>query len=78
MKNTDKKGGSRRWFMSALFSGQTEKLISIEENPEMIKMLTPDGKLVEVNKAVFEKASSGQKASNADIYDWMKNPSKDK
>lgn len=40
-------------------------------------MLTPDGKLVEVDKAIYEKAVQKKKASNKEIFDWMKNPSKD-
>jgi len=40
-------------------------------------MLTADGKLVEVDKAIFEKASKKQKATNKEIYNWMENPSKE-
>ena len=67
----DKKNGqkSRRQFFSSFFSDPPKK--------EKIKMLTPDGKLVEVDKAVFEEAARKKKASNKDIYNWMKNPSKD-
>ena len=72
-KNENEK--NRRWFLSLLSgkSGSSEK-----EKPAMVKMLTADGKLVEVDKAIFDKATNRQKASNKDIYDWMKNPSKDK
>lgn len=63
---------SRRKFFS-LFLSATENA----EKPEMLKMLTPDGKLVEVDKKVFEAAAKNQKASNKEIYDWMNNPSKD-
>jgi len=67
----DKKNGqkSRRQFFSSFFSDPPKK--------KKIKMLTPDGKLVEVDKAVFEEAAGKKKASNKDIYNWMKNPSKD-
>ena len=67
----DKKNGqkSRRKFFSSFFSSSSKT--------EKIKMLTPDGKLVEVDKAVFEEAARKKKASNKDIYNWMKNPSKD-
>ena len=64
---------SRRNFFSLLLPG-SEKAA----NPEMVKMLTPDGKLVEVEKAILDKAVNRMKASNKDIYEWMKNPSKDK
>ena len=40
-------------------------------------MLTPDGKLVEVDKDVIDASVNRQKASSQDIYNWMENPSKD-
>jgi hypothetical protein len=45
--------------------------------PEMVKMLTADGKLVEIEKPVLEEATKKQKATNKEIFDWMKNPSKE-
>jgi hypothetical protein len=65
-KPTDK---SRRWFL-------TGGLLDAEKK-QMVKMLTPDGKLVEVDKSVLEAASKKQKSTNKEIYDWMKNPSKE-
>jgi hypothetical protein len=41
----------------------------------MVKMLTADGKLVEVDKTVLDAAEK-QKVSNKEILAWMKNPSK--
>lgn len=69
--NTNKDLKSRRWFLS-LFSAPEKKT----EKPEMVKMLTPDGKLVEIERSILEKASTKQRSSNKDIYDWMQNPSK--
>jgi len=69
-KKTEDK--SRRWFLS-LFTETDNK----EAKPGMVKMLTADGKLVEIDKAVLEAASKKQKSSNKEIYDWMKNPSKE-
>ena len=66
MGDSSKKTGSRRWFFSRM----------VNEKPEKVKMLTADGKLVEVDKAILEKAVKNKKASNKDIYTWMKNPSK--
>ncbi len=43
---------------------------------EMVKMLTADGKLVEIEKSVLEAATKKQKSSNKEIYNWMNNPSK--
>ena len=39
-------------------------------------MLTADGKLIEVDKAIFDLIAKKQKATNKDIFDWMENPSK--
>jgi hypothetical protein len=69
-KKTDLK--SRRWFLSLLTTADKKV-----ENTEKVKMLTADGKLVEVNRFVLEAASKKQKSSNKEIYDWMENPSKD-
>jgi hypothetical protein len=64
--NKNETNRSRRWFLTGgLFS----------PNKEKIKMLTADGKLVEVDKAVIEAAAK-QKAGNKEILEWMKNPSK--
>jgi hypothetical protein len=64
-KKTDTK--SRRWFLSFGTADAPPK--------EKVKMLTADGKLVEVDKAVID-AASGDKVSNKEILQWMKNPSK--
>lgn len=66
---TDK---NRRWFLS-LFTASEKK----SGNPEMVKMLTADGKLVQVNKTVLEAVSKNKKSTNKEIFDWMENPSKD-
>ncbi len=60
---------SRRKFLSLFFPPAAEK-------SGKVKMLTADGKLVEIDKDVLEKASKKQKASNEEILHWMKNPSK--
>ena len=59
---------SRRDFFSILFS---------KKKTDKIKMLTADGKLVEVDKSLYEQLMKNKKASNKEIYDWMKNPCKD-
>ncbi len=40
-----------------------------EDSGETVKMLTPDGKLVEVKKAVLEKAKK-KKVTNQEILAW--------
>lgn len=62
---------SRRSFFSLLM-GEKDNTTK----PEMIKMLTAEGKLVEVDKAVLDEVAKKHKATNKEIYDWMKNPSK--
>jgi hypothetical protein len=56
---------SRRSFFTSFLNSKKEK----------VKMLTPDGKLVEVDKAVLDAASK-QKVNNTEILQWMNNPSK--
>lgn len=60
---------SRRWFVSG-------GLLDTGDKKEMVKMLTADGKIVEIEKAVLDAASKKQKSSNEEIYQWMDNPSK--
>jgi len=67
---------SRRWFLS-LFTPKEHPKDSNPVKPEMVKMLTAEGKLVEIDKAVFDAATKKQKSTNKEIYDWMKNPSKE-
>lgn len=69
--NNQNSNKSRRWFLSLFVNSNEEKAPA-----EKVKMLTADGKLVEVDKTVYE-AASRQKADNKMILDWMKNPSKD-
>ncbi len=64
--------GDRRWFLSLFSAADSQPAKSGK-----IKMLTADGKLVEVDKAVVEAASRKQKSTNKEIFDWMDNPSKD-
>jgi hypothetical protein len=75
--NKENHASSRRQFLS-LF-GLVDKASADKETsqPQMVKMLTADGKLVEVDKAIFDKIATKQKATNKEIYDWMNNPSKE-
>jgi hypothetical protein len=68
--NNQSPNKSRRWFL-------TGGLMDKNNGKEMVKMLTADGKLVEIEKSVLEAATKKQKASNKEIYDWMENPSKE-
>lgn len=68
--NKTTKERSRRWFLS-LFTGNKQA-----SKPDMVKMLTADGRLVQVDKTVLEAASKKQRSANREIYEWMQNPSK--
>ncbi len=68
-KTTD---NPRRRFLSLFIPPEGKK-----EKTEMVKMLTAEGKIVEIEKSVWEAATKKQKATNKEIYDWMNNPSKE-
>ncbi len=78
MGNNKQKDRNRRGFLSLLLSGKDNTQATNHDKPEMVKMLTADGKLVEVSKAVLDELTKKQKATNKEIFDWMKNPSKEK
>lgn len=58
---------------SALWGRSTK---SAKDKGKPVKLLTPDGKLVQVDEKILNAARSNKKVSNKEIYDWMKNPSK--
>ena len=63
--NKNETDRSRRSFFAGFLNPKKEK----------VKMLTADGKLVEIDKDVIDAANK-QKVNNAEILRWMKNPSK--
>lgn len=72
MGNSKKPGNrDRRWFLSFLLGAGKD-----ETKPDMVKMLTADGKLVEVERSVLDKAATKKASTNQEIYNWMDNPSK--
>ena len=68
---------NRRGFLRALFlAGAGIGLFSVvkgEKPAEKVKMLTPDGKLVEVNKSAV-KPKADRRALNKEVLDWMNKP----
>ena len=77
--NNKKKGthSRRRFLLLGILSGIVGKAAGQpEEAPpaEKVKMLTPDGQLVEVDKAILKKASNRQKVSIKDILKWRQPP----
>ena len=63
MKN--KKNNNRRDFLK-IFTKPSQCIV---EN-EKIMLLTPDGKLVEVDKQIVMQAKTGSKVSNQEILKW--------
>jgi 2-keto-3-deoxy-galactonokinase len=67
----------RRGFFSSLISGKEKSQAQNQSNSEKVKMLTADGKLVEIDKSLLDEVAKKQKSTNKEIFDWMKNPSKE-
>jgi ABC-type metal ion transport system substrate-binding protein len=59
------------WGTAALASMSVLKYFTNRKNkqPEKIKMLTQDGKLVEVDASLIKK--TGNKITNTTIHDWI-------
>lgn len=72
---TENKKSSRKKFILAgigaigLFG--SFKLLFGKKKKQTLKMLTEDGRLVEVDPAVIKK--NGKKISNQEIHTWVKN-----
>lgn len=75
-KNKKLQDKTRRWFLSFFLRRDDYTVENNLSKPEKIKMLTADGKLVEVDKDVLHAFSKNKKSTNKEIYDWMDNPSK--
>jgi hypothetical protein len=74
-----KKDNPRRSFLkSAVAFGAGIGLFSLfgkkakAQTSEKVKMLTPDGKLVEIDRSQIEKEVTPGRASNKEVMDWMK------
>ena len=85
MKQNVKDNSSRRRFLSlgllggaGLLTQKAEAMTSLPEDDEKIQMLTPDGKLVEVSKRVFEQSENSGKVRNEDILNWSDSAHKTK
>jgi len=73
-----KKKRNRRNFISSIIAGATATglITPVSANPKStsgnkIKMLTSDGKLVEVDKSVIEKIAASKRASDKEVFEWM-------
>ncbi|MBK5285558.1 MAG: twin-arginine translocation signal domain-containing protein [Bacteroidia bacterium] len=55
------------------FSQKASPEISEKKENKKIKMLTPEGKLVEIDESVYAQISAGQqRVSNKEVQNWMK------
>lgn len=82
MKN--KLSESRRKFLLKGFTNRSQLISNIaslmrdeNEQNDKIKMLSPDGKLVEVDSSVLKNRRSTSKTSNAEILKWMQSGKKE-
>lgn len=67
------------WGVGALSVLSAAKLLfgsASKKSTKTVKMLTQDGKLVEIEQSVLDAVSKNKKSSNEEIFKWMKNPSK--
>jgi hypothetical protein len=77
LMQTDDNKKQRRSFLKSLFTlGAGAGLIAVTggkakaEATEKVKMLTPDGKLVEIDRSQIENESP-ERASNHEVKQWM-------
>jgi hypothetical protein len=77
MSNQNKKNDRRNFLRSMITAGTAIGLVTpirkkpTSQNSNKIKMLTAEGKLVEVDKSVLEKNASVKKASDKEVFEWM-------
>jgi len=81
--NKEEKHNRRKFLSLGLLTGaamitQQAKAETTEskKNQETMMLLTPDGKLVEVQKSIVQTAKSGSKATNQEILKWTNVPDK--
>jgi len=84
-KNVQGKRHSRRSFLSlgllggaSLVSNPADAMNPQSDDQELISMLTPDGKLVQVPRSVLEKSENRKQASNQDVLKWSESHIKPK
>ena len=75
---SQKKTLNRRHFINTILAtGAVTGLITqVSADPKppggnKIKMLTADGKLVEVDQSVLDKITGSQKATDKEVFEWM-------
>ncbi len=66
----------RRTFLRNLFTGGAALVVTRiakakSTNKEKVRLLTADGKLVEVDKSIVEDHGNSTNATNNDVISWM-------
>ena len=76
MKKTKEAGTRRRFLTLGLLGGAglvtqpAQAMIPGAAEEDTVKMLTPDGRLVEVPKSALSPVENAGKAGHQDILDW--------
>jgi len=68
-KSNSRRDFLKKGFLAAAAATAAPLVAKAKPAGEKVKMLTPDGKLVEVDKSILSKAPK-KKVSNKDILDW--------
>ena len=72
MKNKNRRNFLKAVITSGAAAGLAAPLSMIHPGKEeKIKMLTPDGKLVEVDESVLKKINGSKKATDKEVFEWM-------
>lgn len=69
MKSTNRRDFLKKSLLAAAAVSATPLAAKASGSGETVKMLTPDGKLVEVDKAILAKATK-KKVTNREILEW--------
>lgn len=62
--------GRRKFISQGLASGASIFTTGLGKKNEEITLLTPDGKLVKVDKKIIDPIKKGTKATNIEILKW--------
>lgn len=72
-KPTNRRDFLKKGFLAAAAATAAPLAAQASSGGETVKMLTPDGKLVEVDKSVLARAPK-KKVTNKEILEWRKGP----
>jgi hypothetical protein len=70
-ENNNRRGFLKRFLSVGPVIGFISRTTAQSATAEKVKMLTPDGKLVEIDKSILAKKSNVKRASDKEVLDWM-------